>query len=180
MRRCLIAAAAVLLVVSACTSGDSKEDVGSKGTEGGQGATSTTLDPEEVAQAPGVTADSVKVGVTYVDETALKAAGINFKTGEYKDSYQALVDQINAKGGINGRQIELAFAPINPVGTAPADAACLRLAQDEKVFVMVGFFLNDAVLCPIETQNVAVVGGTQTPERLERAKAPWFTTDPGS
>jgi hypothetical protein len=45
---------------------------------------------------------------------------------------------------------------------------------------MVGFFLDDAVLCPVETHDTAVVGGTQTSERLDRAKAPWFTTDPGS
>ena len=118
--------------------------------------------------------------MTYVDEAAVKASGIDLRLGEYKKSYETLVEQINDKGGINGRQLELVFAPINPVGTAPAEEACLKLTEDEQVFVAVGFFLNDAVLCPVETHDTAVIGGGQTPERMARAKAPWFTLTPGS
>jgi hypothetical protein len=134
----------------------------------------------EAAIAPGVTADAIKIGVNYVDTNALKASGLNLNLGDYEGSYKALVNAINAKGGINGRKIELTFAPINPVGTAPAQAACLKLTEDVKVFAIVGFFLTTAVLCPVQMHDTAVIGGTQTNEWLAEAKAPWFTTSPGS
>ena len=43
---------------------------------------------------------------------------------------------------------------------------------------LTGFFLGDAVKCPLDTHTTAVVGGGMTPERLEAAKAPWVTWTP--
>jgi hypothetical protein len=40
--------------------------------------------------------------------------------------------------------------------------------------------LDDAVLCPLETHETAVIGGAMTPERLERAGAPWVSNEAGS
>ncbi len=180
MRKFVALALALMavIVVAGCTSGTSSTKASGSNTTAG--STNTTAASAEAAQAPGVTANSVKVGVTFVDASSLKATGLNLNLGDYQTSYQTLVNQINNQGGINGRKIQLVFTPINPVGTAPADAACLRLTEDEKVFVAVGFFLNDAVLCPVATHDTAVVGGTQTPELMAQAKAPWFTTNAGS
>jgi hypothetical protein len=36
------------------------------------------------------------------------------------------------------------------------------------------------VLCPVATHATAVIGGGQTPQLMAQAKAPWFTTNPGS
>ncbi len=70
--------------------------------------TETTAGAEEVTgPAPGVTDDTIKIGVTYVDTASLKAVGLNFDLGDYVATYQALVDDINAGGGINGRQLEV-------------------------------------------------------------------------
>ena len=57
--------------------------------------------------------------------------------------------------------------------------ACTQLTQDDKVFVAVGFFLADNVLCYVNTNATATIGGAQTPARLAQAKAPWFSTDAG-
>ena len=175
MRKPLLLAVAALLFVAGCTSGNNNTSAG-----GSNGTANTVAKSAEAAQAPGVTPDAIKVGVTYVDQKALVASGLTLDLGDYKGSYQALIDQINKEGGINGRKIELTFAPISPIGTAPADAACLHLTEDVKVFVAVGFFLNDAVLCPVEIHDTAVIGGGQTPELMAKAKAPWFTTTPGA
>lgn len=177
MRRFLVLAVAAMIVAAGCTSGTSTK---TSGTTPGTASTNTTTNSALAALAPGVTPTSVKIGVTYVDQESLKASGLTLNLGDYKGSYQALIDQINAQGGINGRKIQVNFVPINPVGTAPADAACLQLTEDQKVFVAVGFFLNDAVLCPVAQHSTAVIGGTQTPELQAQAKAPWFTTNPGS
>ena len=49
------------------------------------------------------------------------------------------------------------------------------MTQDEKVFVAVGFFLADNVLCYVTPTPTATIGGSMTPDRLAQAKAPWFT-----
>ena len=72
------------------------------------------------------------------------------------------------------------FAPINPLGTAPAQEACVKLTEDEKVFAAIGFFHGDAPLCYVEQHDTPVLGGTRRPTYLKRAKAPWFTLEPGA
>jgi ABC-type branched-subunit amino acid transport system substrate-binding protein len=182
--------AIVVIVMAACGSQGSPATTGATGTgtdQTGTSATTTTtaidvskLDAAEVARKPGVTDDRVKVGVTYIDEPAMYQMNVLIRRGEYKHSYEVLIDQINRHGGINGRRIDLVFKSIDLRGTEPGDQVCDELADQERVFVVVGFFLNDAVLCPVERHDLAVIGGTQSPERLARAKAPWFTTDPST
>ena len=71
------------------------------------------------------------------------------------------------------------FAPINPIGTAPAQEACLKLTEDEKVFATVGFFYFDAPLCYVSQHDTPILGGTMNPTYLKQAKAPWMTLDSG-
>ena len=165
-----VVAAAALLI--GCTAGDDTAADGTSGssdTTGGSAAVPT-------GPAPGVTDEAVKVGVTYVDLASLGEV-VTIDHGDYEVAYQAMFDDINASGGINGRMIEPVFAPVNPVGTEGAEAACVQLTQDEPVFVVMGFFIDDAVLCPLEAHQTAVIGSTMTAERLERAEAPWFTAE---
>ena|SRR5436190_8098893 len=166
-RGLLAAAAIAAMLMAACASDDdaASDDGGSDGTEA----------PDATGPAPGVTDDTIKVGVTYVDVESLKASGLNFDLGDHKAVYNALFDDINANGGINGRKIEPVFAPINPTQVSPAEEACVKLTEDDDVFVITGFFLNDAVVCPIATHETAVVGGGMSPDRLEQATAPWLT-----
>ena len=56
------------------------------------------------------------------------------------------------------------FAPINPIGTAPAQEACLKLTEDEKVFAAVGFFYFDAPLCYVSQHDTPILGGTMNPD----------------
>lgn len=171
----LAVAAATSLLVAACTSGDtSSDDAGSTTTA----AASDDTAPVATGPSPGVTDDTVKVGVTYVDTAALVASGLNYDLGDHEAVYTALFDQINADGGINGRQIEPVFAPIDPTSPAPAEEACVKLTEDEDVFLITGFFLADAVTCPVTTHETAVVGGEMTEQRLADAAAPWITWTP--
>jgi ABC-type branched-subunit amino acid transport system substrate-binding protein len=126
-----------------------------------------------------VTKDQIKVGITYVDTQALKSRGVNIDHGDYEKSFTAVINDINAKGGVGGRKLVPVFAPVNPTGTEPAQAACVKLTEDEKVFAAIGFFLNDAPLCYLEQHSTPVLGGTMTAEYVARAKAPWYTLEPG-
>ncbi|HEY8059273.1 MAG TPA: ABC transporter substrate-binding protein [Acidimicrobiales bacterium] len=170
-----LAALVAVTLAAACTSGD---DSSSSDTTAGGGGSSTETTVAPTGPAPGVTDDSIKVGVTFVDTEALVASGLNYDLGDHEAVYNALFDAINEDGGINGRQIEPVFAPIDPTNPAPAEAKCVELTEDEDVFVVTGFFLADAVNCVVSTHATAVAGGEMTPERIEGAEAPWITWTP--
>jgi hypothetical protein len=84
----------------------------------------------------GVTATTIRVGIPYVDVSALKAVGVNLNFGNVPDAYKAIINNINAHGGINGRKIIPYIVGVNPVGTAPAATACTQLTEDDDVFVV--------------------------------------------
>jgi hypothetical protein len=175
VRRTALALVIAGALLAGCTAGDSTDESGSDTTGAGGGGTPTTV---LTGPSPGVTDDSIKIGVTYVDLESLGDV-VNISHGDYEGSYTALFDAVNEAGGIHGRMLEPVIVPINPVGTDSSDAACVELTEDEDVFAVVGFFLDDAVLCPVETHQTAVIGPSQSPERLSRAQAPWYS-DAGS
>ncbi len=172
-------AVAGLLLAGACTSGD---DGGSSGGGGdGEVATEATAPSATFPADPradGVTDDSITLGVTYVDLESLGDI-VDIDHGDYEAAYQAVADDINANGGINGRQLELFFAPVTPIGTEPAEAACTQLTEDEGVFAVAGFFLDDSPLCYVELHDTPTIGGFITQDRLDRATAPWFSNIAG-
>jgi ABC-type branched-subunit amino acid transport system substrate-binding protein len=130
------------------------------------------------AATPGVTNDEIKLGVTYVDLDAIRSV-TDISHGDYVKTYNAVIDDLNKKGGVNGRKIVPVYAKINPLGTAPAQEACLKLTEDEKVFATVGFFYFDAPLCYVAQHDTPILGGTMDPTYLKQAKAPWMTLDSG-
>jgi ABC-type branched-subunit amino acid transport system substrate-binding protein len=123
-----------------------------------------------------VTADSIKVGITYVDLEAVKQF-TDIDHGDYEASYRAIIDAVNANGGVLGRMIEPVFAPVDPVNPAANDESCVKLTEDNEVFAVIGFFQDDAVLCYVQDHEMAVLGGVMNAARLAAAKAPWFTLE---
>ena len=124
-------------------------------------AVMVVLTPGNLASAapsaiPGVTATTIRVGVPYIDVGAavLRSEGVHIDYGSVPDAFDAVIDNINAHGGINGRKIVPYIVAVNPVGTAPAATACTQLTEDDTVF---------AVLAPLEPtcyleHNTPVVG----------------------
>jgi len=161
----------LVLVLLACACND---DGGANAVGGAGGGPAV-----DAGAAPGVTADSIKVGVTYPDLEAIKDI-IDLDYGDYEATYQALFDDINDNGGINGRQLEAVYAAVNPISPESAAAACKKLTEEDEVFITIGLFVEDSMLCHVEEQQSAVIGGNMTPERLTKAKAPWFTTEPSA
>jgi len=83
----------------------------------------TAAEGAQSQSAQGVTPTSIKLGITYLDAAAIRNI-VNIDPGNYHVAYTALIDQINAKGGINGRKIVPVFEAIDPIGTTPAATAC--------------------------------------------------------
>ena len=121
----------------------------------------------------GVTPTSIKLGITYLDAAAVRNI-VNIDPGNYQVAYTALIRQINAKGGINGRKIVPVFEPINPIGTTPAATACTALTEDNKVFAVIGFFQPADTACYVATHDTPLIGATLTNAESAQAKAPWF------
>ena len=130
------------------------------------------------AATPGVSKDEIKLGVTYVDLDAIRDV-TDISHGDYQKTYNAVIDQLNKNGGVNGRKVVPVFAAVNPIGTAPAQEACLKLTEDQKVFGVVGFFYFDAPACYVTQHDTPILGGTMSPDLLKKAKAPWTTLESG-
>ncbi len=142
-------------------------------------------DPPAATGAPsgelgrGVTEDTITIGYTYLDFDALVDQGLAASGyGDQELTFQTMVDALNEDGGINGRKVEVVYEPYSPLGTEDAEAACLRLTEDNEVFAVLGGFLGPAEpanSCIIGQQETVLVGGVQSAERLAEAKASWIT-----
>ncbi len=108
----------------------------------------------------GVTAESIKLGVLYVDYECI-ADFIDFERGDQELVYQTMIDAINADGGILGRTIEPVYQKHCPIGNEEALAACVSMTQDEEVFATLGVFIDfsgDAQLCITRDNETIHIG----------------------
>ena len=131
------------------------------------------------ATARGVTAETIAIGVTYLDIDQLVQLGFSPASwGDQELVIQALADDINNRGGINGRQVAVIMDKYSPIGATEAEAACLRVTEDNEVFAVLFGFLGPAEVantCIVGQQETILVGGTINDERLAEARAPWAT-----
>ncbi len=142
----------------------------------GVGAASAST-PRAGEDTLGVSKKEIKLGITYVDLSNL-GDSIDIVLGDWAQMYEAVIADLNKKGGVNGRKIVPVFAPVEPVGTVPAQEACVKLTEDEQVFAVTGFFLADAPACYVDQHETPLVGGIKTEELVALAKAPWFSLEP--
>jgi hypothetical protein len=115
-------------------------------TSGGSatGAKRTTSSSGVVANAAGITADTVYVGVGYSSQSgsADKAIGASGAAPSYdfRNVYNAVVDYANAHGGFAGRKLKPLYYDFNL--SDPQDSqqqsACAYWTQDNKVFAIPG------------------------------------------
>lgn len=140
----------------------------------------TTAPPPDVEPFDsyrGVTADTITIGVTSADLDELRDLGlVDINNGDVPLIWDTLVNEINARGGVAGRQLEIVYREYNPVFTASADDACIELTQDNEVFIVMGGITGpaiDSVLCFVEQNAHMMIGGTHTPAHFPRREAPW-------
>jgi hypothetical protein len=136
--------------------------------------------PAAASETPGVTASTINVGIPYIDFAALRSLGVNLNTGNWPDAYQALIANINAHGGVNGRKLKPFLVAVNPTGTAAAASACTQLVQDDHVFVAIS---PEQVNCYVNTYHIpAIQGLMQTSANSAAAnftlEAPYQVYDP--
>jgi ABC-type branched-subunit amino acid transport system substrate-binding protein len=171
LRRWTAALAVCALMLAACgTAGD--DDDSSSGDTSGGGSESGEL-------GTGVTADTIKVGFSYPDLEKLRETGIvKTDNGPYDEIIKVLVDDVNARGGVGGRKLELTSEAFDVLGAEGALATCTKFTEDEKVFAVLGGFLTDTNLCVSQQHSTILVSGYGTgfnDETVSKARAPWVT-----
>jgi ABC-type branched-subunit amino acid transport system substrate-binding protein len=120
----------------------------------------------------GVTGDSIKLGLVQVDYSCIQDF-VDFTRGDQEETYKVFVDDLNAKGGINGRKVEPVYRDFCPVGNAQALATCTSFTEDDKVFAVVGVFIDqsgDAQLC--------IAKNHQTVEIIHNVSQAWIDQAP--
>lgn len=170
------AAGIVVLAVVAAACGTSSSN---KSADNGSAAPDRTGTAGNTASARGVAADTIKIGVSYPDLEALAKTGLlKISNGDYKAITEAIVDAVNASGGINGRKLDATIQGFSVLGAAEQTATCTKFTQDVKVFAVLGGFLNDANLCVSKQYGTILVSGYGTgfnQATVSQAKAPWVT-----
>ena len=108
-------------------------------------ATSTSVGDAVAGAATVVGASSpISIGVPYADSqqanTMLGAIGKGLAGADVKAVYQALVDDLNARGGIRGHKVKLVFYKIDLTSNVPQEeqAACQAFTHDNHVLVAMG------------------------------------------
>jgi hypothetical protein len=138
--------------------------LGACGDDGDDASPTTTGGGELTASFRGVTADKIKLGILIVDYSCIPKAAIDFNRGNQQEIAQTFVDLINSEGGVGGRQLEpvyKTYCPIPPEGNPATQKICTELAEDDKVFVALGVFIDfsgDSLLCLTRDKEVIHVG----------------------
>ena len=142
--------------------------------------TETTEPPELTASWPGVTADTIRLGFIETDIAELREMGlVDIDFGDPELVMNALVDELNSRGGILGRQVEVFQEFVLPIDPVAAEATCVRLTDELNVFAVLGAFVGpvtDVNPCITGFGETIMVGGNPTPAELEEAVAPWVST----
>jgi ABC-type branched-subunit amino acid transport system substrate-binding protein len=129
----------------------------------------------------GVTPTEIKIGVALVDFNAIK----NFTDSirENQDQvYNAFIDDLNAKGGVAGRKLVPVYESFSPIGSAGAVALCTKLTEDDKVFAVMGNFVDfsgDAQQCVTKQHHTPLLTFNLTTAIID-ASPPGLVLYPGS
>lgn len=116
----------------------------------------------------GVTASAIKLGIVTADLRTANAVGLapeNYGTEDQRLAYQTYIDDLNARGGINGRQVQAVYRTVDPFDDDSPRAACLSLIRDEQVFAVISLnsLATAGSLCVTREGGTPLISGTSMP-----------------
>ena len=138
--------------------------LGACGSSSGKKATPATPTTAALSGAPGpgVTADAIKLGVMMIDYNCIEQF-VDEVRPDQKKTYQIFIDDLNAKGGVNGRKIVPVYKTFCPVDASTEIAACTSLTEDDHVFAAIGTFYDpngQAQQCFTKRHKTPIVSST--------------------
>ena len=122
----------------------------------------------------GVTAKTINVGVPLTNFAALRSYGITLQESSYPDVYGAVIANMNAHGGVDGRRLVPYFVEANPAVPSSATATCTQLTEDDKAFIIMMPVYPD---CYQQTHDTPTIAGT-LPGTVPASSAPNFSLAP--
>jgi ABC-type branched-subunit amino acid transport system substrate-binding protein len=161
------------MTLAACGSGTSSSKPSSNTTG------STT--PTDTSLGVGVTADSIKLGISLVNFDCIKQYTDTIRLNQ-EPVYQAFIKDINDKGGIAGRKIVPDIKEYCPLTNQQILTYCTAFTQDDNVFAVLGTFIDfsgDAQTCIAKQQKRLLVTFDLTQAIMDRSPAGYIVT-PGS
>jgi len=196
--------AALALLAAACGDDDSSTDDPGDDDEGGEvvdddgngdgdaeepaeeepdGDSDADADGDEPmelsASHRGVTEDTITIGISLLDMAFLAENGfVDAGWGDQEAIWRALVDDLNARGGINGRMVDATVEFYSPIDTADAERVCVVFDEDLEVFAALGGFLGPAagaMPCLVNNDDIVVIGGEMAQDVLDQSTATWFS-----
>ncbi|MFN8028102.1 MAG: ABC transporter substrate-binding protein [Acidimicrobiia bacterium] len=143
-------------------------------------ATAATSAGAAGSAANGVTDTTVTLAYPEIDFAALKDVGVNLDRGNTQQIFDALVEEINSKGGIDGRQVKVNVVKYNLLNPASAESACITMTEDQKVFAVLDAFAGTVASSNkcITDHKTFLVGGD--PDPAIAAKTPWVGQFPST
>ena len=181
---------AFALIAASCGDDGSEGEAGTTSTteaapgttapdETGPDETTTAAPVELTASWTGVTEEVIRLGFTTTDLVRLREMGlVDIDRGDPQVALDALIADVNARGGINGRMLEAYLEVIVPVDATAADEACVRMTEDIGVFAVLGPFAgpnSDLNPCINSRNATIIVGGQPNAEQLAVSEAPWIS-----
>ena len=130
--------------------------------------------PATAAPNSAVTSKTIQIGLPYIDLSSLGSVGVKLNQGSYPDAYNALVANINAHGGINGRKLSVVFGSVNPTNTTSSLAVCTKLTEDTPVFLAMSPYMPSCYLVDHETPTI----NATLPSAVPKSAAQNFTLTP--
>ena len=173
-RRTASAAVALLVLVAACSSAQS----GSGHNPAAPVASTSATTPRDTSLGTGVSATQIKVGVMMIDFSCIEQL-VDSVEPDQQQAYQIFFDDINAKGGINGRKLVPVFKSYCPINLATEQTACTSLTDDDKVFAAIGTFYDpdgNAQLCFAKQHRTIIVGSPLTQSLIDRGPPGFMLT----
>jgi branched-chain amino acid transport system substrate-binding protein len=120
---------------------------------------------------PGFSQDTVKIGVI----TPLTGSQAAFGNA-HKNGYQIALDQINAKGGVLGKKLELDFYD-DQSKPDQAVQGVSKLVDQDHVSMLLGAYSSEntkAILNPVITHQIPLLIPTATADNVMDTKSPWI------
>lgn len=156
----------------------------------GNGATRAERD---IPYGKGVTADTISIGITYLEEgsedqfNAIFGTGMIETAGTGRDFAQAIIDRLNAEGGIGARQIKPVYYEHTVANLLSAEGRrrgeqemCAQFTEDHQVFAMIPWVSVEGVItqCAADTDTpmvaVTEIDSGVDQERLSEIARWWY------
>ncbi len=175
------ALAAGLMLVPACTS--QTKETGSTAGSGSAHGTGLAATNVSAGSTVGITANEINVAFIGVDFGALKSTGLVPDLGNQEKQVDALVAEINSKGGVAGRKINLHFKLLNFLagGADAIQAACIDATRDFKAAVVLLPPASPSVLasCTAVTNQTLTIDATGFDDTLTKKAQGRIFAPPG-